>query len=52
MTERESAHPGNCDLPAELMNENNEERAKNFNDNCVPKQIPNTAVKVSVTQLI
>lgn len=48
MTERESAHPGSCEIPAELVTANNEERTRSFNDNCVPKRIPNTNVKVNV----
>lgn len=40
MTERESAHPGSCDIPAELVTGNNDEKSKSINEISVPKKIP------------
>lgn len=39
MTERESAHPGGYEIPPELVTTNNDEKSRNFNENCVPKQV-------------
>lgn len=40
MTERESAHPGSCEIPAELVSENNEDKSRSINEISIPKKIP------------
>lgn len=56
ITERESAHPGNCEIPAELVSSNSvgigdnsddhdqddEDRSKLYNKNYIPKRLQNT----------
>lgn len=51
MTERESAHPGSCDIPAELVTGNNDEKSKSINEISVPKKIPisNRLSRVNLT---
>lgn len=47
MTERESAHPGSCEIPAELVTSNSETKNIKNQENCVVKPAPNVgSVKV------
>lgn len=52
MTERESAHPGSCEIPAELVTENNGSKTPPkiaAENNCVTKVVQNVGpVKVSI----
>lgn len=41
MTERESAHPGNYDIPAELVSSSADEKSKRFNETSIPKRLQN-----------